>query len=134
MKLPKPLLEGKMEKRNVMNADFMEWWQRDGKFYDPDTEDVDWFDKRVELAEYTFTRARLEADRQLEECAAALMKLWKHTAKMDNGYCAVCRCAARSHGKPCENERCLSRVIEAALSKLQAGIGGQQVSAEVDRP
>jgi hypothetical protein len=35
---------------------FDDWWQRDGKFYDPDTDDVPWFDKRKELAEYAWHR------------------------------------------------------------------------------
>jgi hypothetical protein len=33
---------------------FEEWWNRVGRFYDPDTEDVPWFDKRKELAELAF--------------------------------------------------------------------------------
>lgn len=33
---------------------FRVWWNTEGVFYDPDTEDVPWFDKRRELAEYAF--------------------------------------------------------------------------------
>lgn len=33
---------------------FRAWWNTEGVFYDPDTEDVPWFDKRRELAEYAF--------------------------------------------------------------------------------
>ena len=33
---------------------FDEWWKREGNFYDPDTEDVPWFDKRRELARKAF--------------------------------------------------------------------------------
>ncbi len=36
---------------------FDEWWERDGKFFDPDTDDVPWFDTRKFLAEYAFHRA-----------------------------------------------------------------------------
>ena len=40
---------------------FDEWWERDGKFFDPDTDDVPWFDKRKFLAEYAFMRARAQS-------------------------------------------------------------------------
>lgn len=40
---------------------FDEWWQRDGKFFDPDTDDVPWFDKRQFLAEYAFERAKAQS-------------------------------------------------------------------------
>jgi hypothetical protein len=39
-------------------SDFDEWWQCDGKYFDPDTDDVPWFDKRKELAEYAWHRAK----------------------------------------------------------------------------
>lgn len=29
---------------------FEEWWSREGRFIDPDTEDVPWFDKRKVLS------------------------------------------------------------------------------------
>jgi 8-oxo-dGTP diphosphatase len=32
----------------------MEWWRADGLYIDPDTEEVDWYDKRRELAEMAF--------------------------------------------------------------------------------
>lgn len=31
-----------------------EWWRGDGQYIDPDTENVDWFDKRRELAELAY--------------------------------------------------------------------------------
>jgi hypothetical protein len=31
-----------------------EWWRKDGVYIDPDTEDVDWYDKRAELAKIAF--------------------------------------------------------------------------------
>ena len=40
---------------------FDQWWQRDGKFYDPDTDDVPWFDKRKELAERAFEAAKAQS-------------------------------------------------------------------------
>jgi hypothetical protein len=36
---------------------FEKWWQKDGRFYDPDTSDIPWFDKRKELAGYAFAAA-----------------------------------------------------------------------------
>jgi hypothetical protein len=42
---------------NVKSEPFDSWWARDGRGYDPDTEDVSWFDKRKELAEYTWLAA-----------------------------------------------------------------------------
>lgn len=32
----------------------MEWWKSDGLYIDPDTEEVDWYDKRKELAQLAF--------------------------------------------------------------------------------
>ncbi len=78
------------------------------------------------IAELKQARERIS---QLEAALAAgvkalreaLVKLWKHTAKIDNGYCAVCRVGYRSYdtkgdvaGK-CSDDRCLSHVVEAAL-------------------
>ena|ERR1700686_2096837 len=37
---------------------FRNWWETVGKFYDPDTEDVSWFDKRKALAEQAFEYAK----------------------------------------------------------------------------
>ena len=30
------------------------WWRKDGIYIDPDTKDVDWYDKRAELAKIAF--------------------------------------------------------------------------------
>lgn len=38
---------------------FEDWWQADGKFIDPDTSDVPWFDKRKALAALAFEAAML---------------------------------------------------------------------------
>jgi hypothetical protein len=43
-------------------VNFEEWWNKEGRFYDPDTEDVPWFDKRKVLAELAFV-AGMEASR-----------------------------------------------------------------------
>lgn len=43
------------------NEDFESWWASDGRFIDPDTSDVDWFDKRKELAALAFIAARKPA-------------------------------------------------------------------------
>lgn len=40
--------------------EFDVWWEKDGKFFDPDTADVPWYDKRKFLAEYAWHRARQE--------------------------------------------------------------------------
>lgn len=39
---------------NMRSTPFDEWWESKGKFFDPDTSDVPWFDKRKDLAEYAF--------------------------------------------------------------------------------
>jgi hypothetical protein len=36
---------------------FDEWWDNDGKYYDPDWDDIPWYDKRKSLAEYAWHRA-----------------------------------------------------------------------------
>lgn len=36
---------------------FEDWWNKDGRFIDPDTSDVPWFDKRKGLAAYAFEAA-----------------------------------------------------------------------------
>ena len=40
---------------------FEQWWERDGRFFDPDTDDVHWFDKRKSLAEYAFNKATAQS-------------------------------------------------------------------------
>ena len=42
---------------------FREWWTEDGRFLDPDTEDVPWFYKREALAEYAFDAGIRSLDR-----------------------------------------------------------------------
>jgi hypothetical protein len=46
------------EVKNPEAKAFRDWWDKDGRFYDPDTSDVPWFDKREFLAEYAFDAAR----------------------------------------------------------------------------
>ncbi len=41
-------------------ATFDEWWEQDGRFYDPDWSDVPWYDKRKSLAEYAWHRSKGE--------------------------------------------------------------------------
>jgi hypothetical protein len=45
---------GKKETVIQLQHAFSDWWQRWGKWIDPDTEDVDWFDKRAGLCEFAF--------------------------------------------------------------------------------
>lgn len=66
-------------------------------------------------------RARLTAAGEVERrLRVALVKLWKHTQKIDNGRCMVCRRGYRyadtkgNVGPPCSDSDCLSHVIEAA--------------------
>ena len=40
-----------------MNDGFRKWWQETGRYIDPDTEDVPWFDKREALAELAWNAA-----------------------------------------------------------------------------
>lgn len=44
---------------------FEKWWQDDGVFYDPDTDDVPWYDKRKELAAYAYRARQAELESQL---------------------------------------------------------------------
>lgn len=37
---------------------FNAWWEREGRYYDPDIEDMDWYDKRRELAAVAFAAGR----------------------------------------------------------------------------
>ncbi len=95
-------------------------------------------DLRRKLAEAEFTGDRTEersyneamkraelAESRLNTAREALIKLWKHTPQIDNGYCAVCRCAPRvwldvgkntQRAAPCQDSRCLSHVVESALA------------------
>lgn len=40
---------------------FAEWWSRDGRFIDPDTDDVPWFDKRKGIAAAAFHAAMAQS-------------------------------------------------------------------------
>ena len=55
---------------------FDTWWRDEGRFIDPDTSDVPWFDKREELAHCAFDAAAsgLEA---AEAIVDALPKCWR---------------------------------------------------------
>jgi hypothetical protein len=37
-----------------MKTGFEKWWSEQGRFLDPDTEDVPWYDKREALAHLAF--------------------------------------------------------------------------------
>lgn len=41
-----------------VDEEFENWWRDDGRFIDPDTDDVPWFDKRKGLAESAFNAGR----------------------------------------------------------------------------
>lgn len=71
----------------------------------------------------------VEAEKVLREVGEALVKLWKHTPKIDNGHCAVCRIGYANWevdgrgslkvGK-CDRDDCLSHVVNAALAKVKS--------------
>lgn len=50
------LISNCLEFRWMTDKAFEKWWAEDGRMYDPDTEDVPWFDKRKELAELAFAK------------------------------------------------------------------------------
>ena len=50
----------------VIVDDFAAWWAEDGRFYDPDHEDISWYDKRKDLAEYAYQRGKLVTTRWQE--------------------------------------------------------------------
>lgn len=47
-----------MDRDALLSMPFDEWWGSVGRFYDPDTADVDWYDKRKELADLAFSAGR----------------------------------------------------------------------------
>jgi hypothetical protein len=87
---------------------FDEWWAKDGRFYDPDTDDVPWFDKRKELAAVAFTAGAGETKRQRDRLLAAL-----------KAYVLICgnTCAVVS----CETARELWEEGQAAIAEAEGG-------------
>lgn len=80
---------------------------------------------RAALQKAERKRGQLAAD--VAALREALNKLWKHTPKISNGYCAVCRTGYRwfetdgTIKNLCSNERCLSHVVESALDSPNPG-------------
>ncbi len=63
-------------KVDIIERQFQEWWSEDGRYIDPDTDDVPWFDKRGGLAQFAFIagfNAALPAI--VEQCAEVLLSL-----------------------------------------------------------
>ncbi len=54
-----------------MKNAFAEWWDKDGRYIDPDTSDVPWFDKRKELAAIAF-KSGLETSAEYYEAILAM--------------------------------------------------------------
>lgn len=89
------------------------------------------------------TAALAASQTREQELREALDRLWKHTPKIDNGMhtlttvnCAVC-CIGRRYydpngsiGTPCDNARCLSHAVEAALSTPSDSSALERVKAE----
>jgi hypothetical protein len=48
---------------------FEDWWEADGRFFDPDFSEVPWFDKRKDLAEYAWHRSGHVSPAVLTEAA-----------------------------------------------------------------
>jgi hypothetical protein len=44
----------------MMPRNFDEWWRDEGRWIDPDTEDVPWFDKREALARLAYEAGHAE--------------------------------------------------------------------------
>ncbi len=62
------------------DREFTKWWRRDGIMFDPDTEDVPWFDKREGLAEYAWDAAM----RQSEEMRGQLRRIIEADSNRDS--------------------------------------------------
>ena len=71
-------------------------------------------------------RRMAKRDAALPSVLAALVKLWKHTPKIDNGRCMICGVGYASfendgHGGlspgSCSDPRCLSHVVKRALAE-----------------
>lgn len=52
----------------TQTTDFEAWWEKEGRFIDPDTDDVPWFDKRKALARHAFEAGMVEGN--CGECGA----------------------------------------------------------------
>lgn len=85
------------------SMDFQKWWSDVGRFYDPDTEDVTWYDKRKDLAELAFVTGikigarnlgTREADRNqrlcLEDPQTGTWKIWLDSCTRDAGHDGPC--------------------------------------------
>ena len=48
--------DGPIDRQIEVNGEVLalEWWRKDGLYIDPDNGDVDWCDKRAELAQIAF--------------------------------------------------------------------------------
>lgn len=46
---------------------FAKWWEREGRFLDPDFSDVPWFDKREALAEMAFNAAMAQSSNYIAD-------------------------------------------------------------------
>jgi hypothetical protein len=56
------VLEAQRFKDSPKALSFHDWWTSQGRFIDPDTEDVPWFDKREALAEYAWDAAMRQSE------------------------------------------------------------------------
>lgn len=58
-----------------LNEAFIEWWERVGRFIDPDTSDVPWFDKRRDLCEIAWDAAMAQSSNYVADDAVAPVKI-----------------------------------------------------------
>lgn len=84
--------------------------------------------KKVLLLQERLIASQKEAIGLFKDCiGVTLQKVWSQQLQIDNGRCAVCKCAFRSYIKsgdkmipgPCSWPRCLSREVEKALALLK---------------
>ncbi len=50
---------------------FDEWWQRSGKYLDPDTSEVSWHDKRKELAALAYVAGMAQSRNHIADAAVS---------------------------------------------------------------
>lgn len=62
---------------------FDEWWNNEGRFIDPDTSDVPWFDKREALCHAAFEAAIEAGFRKVKTPLEIMASLWGKLSKQD---------------------------------------------------
>jgi hypothetical protein len=116
---------------STTTPDFDDWWQADGKFFDPDTDDVPWFDKRKELAEYAYQRGRRGHWMQAKVLRVVLRGHWlsgiecDHDTKRDFSTCA---CGLWASNNEPSVGAAVNAWIEHVFEKAEAGLSPQETT------